>query len=705
MTLPELNNKAFVWVTAFGTLLLAVALIWMFWGNDVPVVPDEIGYLSIARYIVTGEAFNVSITPSYRFGQAILLLPATIFGTTAFDTYKIGVALSCIMMALVPVALLGIAYRLGAALSWKTVASAFLVAIFPTYFYQASVVWPETSFRLFFLISVYLVASAWATRQALLWFLATASIVWLYALHPRALGLLPVMLALLASAYGREKLTRSTALISLGVLIGGALAVNNIQEYFVAVLWSAAGGDGHQIRMLLNRLQDGDGIARLIIASLGQIWSLAASSFGLYFIGLAYGVQLVCRQIHTRPLLVFAFWSSFAVFAASVMQMVQFSRIDHVIYSRYNDGASTLFVWLGVLFIMDLKFESRKSAWAAASFLASSVILLIISPSLSVASVVTPNIPTLIWIHYIIPFQSISLLQIVAVGSFVTLAVGLFISVAPRWLATIGLITVVGAVDFAVLRSTEAAYLGRRNLIVNNLAAFEQIKGNLYWDVSAKSNDHILFDQYVGIEKPLPWSDISKIDIPDGAAAIVRGNLRKNGYTCVAKLPYGADLLVRGTGHAGCGGMDIPPVPLSRSTPLYFSALNNVRGTGWSQVEQWGRWTNDAHASLYYELSEATGGRVIEFDVQAYLGGNPSRQRVLVRINDAPAPDWIFTAEANRQIKKIEIPDGAKELKIEFDLPDARSPQQAGQSADNRLLGIGVSAVCLTEAGKTCLGK
>ncbi|MGB3865114.1 MAG: hypothetical protein WBA29_05740 [Xanthobacteraceae bacterium] len=150
---------------------------------------------------------------------------------------------------------------------------------------------------------------------------------------------------------------------------------------------------------------------------------------------------------------------------------------------------------------------------------------------------------------------------------------------------------------------------------------------------------------------------------------------------------------------------DVGGIQLVSHTSLHFSERGSSCGTGWSDVESWGRWTDGPRANLYYALSRPAAGSVLEFDVQSYLGGEPSRQRVKLHVNDTPMPDWIFTAEANRQIKKIKIPDGAKELKIELDFPDARSPLQANQSRDSRLLGIGVSAACLTEAGKTCLGK
>lgn len=144
-------------------------------------------------------------------------------------------------------------------------------------------------------------------------------------------------------------------------------------------------------------------------------------------------------------------------------------------------------------------------------------------------------------------------------------------------------------------------------------------------------------------------------------------------------------------------------VHLNLDTPMLFSSPESVCGTGWSDVEHWGRWTDGGRASLHYALDELPNEGALEISVQSYVLGDPPGQRVAVRANSEAQPDWVFTVEAPRKIVRIPVPNGITKVEIEFEFPEARSPQQAGQSADSRQLGIGIVAVCLTHLDSVCL--
>lgn len=171
----------------------------------------------------------------------------------------------------------------------------------------------------------------------------------------------------------------------------------------------------------------------------------------------------------------------------------------------------------------------------------------------------------------------------------------------------------------------------------------------------------------------------------------------------LAAMPADARRMLISADECPSGPQGTPRVRLTAGAPLSFSDRNNLCGEGWSHVEAWGRWTDGGHAGLNYELAKPADGQVLEFASRAYVAGSPPTQRVGVRINGRDAPEWVFTPDNARQITHIAIPDGATEIRVEFAFSDARSPKQAGQSEDARVLGIGVSAVCLTPAGKACL--
>lgn len=50
----------------------------------------------------------------------------------------------------------------------------------------------------------------------------------------------------------------------------------------------------------------------------------------------------------------------------------------------------------------------------------------------------------------------------------------------------------------------------------------------------------------------MPWSDIAQEDINQGDATIVDADMKRDGYTCVARLPNNAKLLKRAPGPDGC---------------------------------------------------------------------------------------------------------------------------------------------------------
>lgn len=689
-----------------ATTIFSGVLIWLFQGHDGPIVPDEIGYLAIANYILNSEILNVSAIPTYRFGQAILLLPSFAFGDSQAEAYRIGSAISCIQAALVPIVLIGIAWKLGFEISKRAVIAAFVVTLFPNYFYHASLVWPEASFRLFFLAAIYFVAWAWESKQSKLWVLASLVVVWLYALHPRSLGVVPVAAVLVFVACSRGGVNKIVAGLSISILMAGVLLVNHFQQHFVDILWPGKGSDVSVIRTLIAMIFSGETILRVLSVSSGQAWALIVSSFGLYVVGLIYSAQLVISQPSLRPPIIFALGASAAIFIASVVQMAAYlTRIDHVIYGRYNDGANIFFVWLGLLYVLEAKPLRQVAYLVVGLAVGFGALTALFSSGFPVATIIDPNVASLIWVGRLIHFSEITLDELLFIGTLSTSAFIVSLWLMPSKTRVALVIAAISVCSYYAYYAKEGWHRGRGSMVEANASSYLPYLGSLYWDISARYNDNVVFDQYMAVEDPIPWSDISVSHIPYGSATIVASDLKVHGYSCAAQLSHGLVLLVRGPAPTHCGGMETPPVQLAFSAPLQLGGADAVRGVGWSRGEPWGRWTEARIASLHFILPEMVRDVVLEIDVMAYLGGELPRQRVAVRVNSQAQPDWVFTREIPRQIARIPVPDGATELEIEFEMPDARSPRQAGESDDGRKLGIGVSAVCLTHTDETCLAN
>jgi hypothetical protein len=142
---------------------------------------------------------------------------------------------------------------------------------------------------------------------------------------------------------------------------------------------------------------------------------------------------------------------------------------------------------------------------------------------------------------------------------------------------------------------------------------------------------------------------------------------------------------------------------LMQGVPLPFSKADSVCGSGWSHPESWGRWTDGRTAELHFALPELNGVYELEFSTRGYIAGSLKEQRIGIRVNGKALPDWVYTPSSAIQLQKVEVPQGARSVDIEFSIPDALSPKQAGQSADGRLLGLGISAVCFAADKAVCL--
>jgi hypothetical protein len=100
-------------------------------GMETPITPDEAGYLSTAKFLVTGEGMNLSWIADYRFGQSILLAPAFLITDSPIEIYQLGLYLSCLATAFVPATLLAIARRLEIQLTWEVLLASCVVAVLP----------------------------------------------------------------------------------------------------------------------------------------------------------------------------------------------------------------------------------------------------------------------------------------------------------------------------------------------------------------------------------------------------------------------------------------------------------------------------------------------------------------------------------------------------------------------------------------------
>jgi hypothetical protein len=123
--------------------------------------------------------------------------------------------------------------------------------------------------------------------------------------------------------------------------------------------------------------------------------------------------------------------------------------------------------------------------------------------------------------------------------------------------------------------------------------------------------------------------------------------------------------------------------------------------TGWSASEPDGRWTVGPVARVSIPLPSGHAPSIhVSMDFLAFVNKQHPQQRINVRIGDQNIAQWTID-KAERQVRTFDIPVahlGANEqsLTVDFELPDAASPEELAISADTRKLAIKVKSLKIT---------
>jgi hypothetical protein len=113
---------------------------------------------------------------------------------------------------------------------------------------------------------------------------------------------------------------------------------------------------------------------------------------------------------------------------------------------------------------------------------------------------------------------------------------------------------------------------------------------------------------------------------------------------------------------------------------------------GWHDAEPWGRWTDGATASLRLTVAEpATEPLRLELD----LIPSPTGAALSITIEDVPFPAIDPVQGSNAWDIPLATTQGKRGILLTLHVAGTVCPAQAGGSADERILGIGVSGVRL----------
>jgi hypothetical protein len=370
----------------------------------------------------------------------------------------------------------------------------------------------------------------------------------LYATHPKALLLLvtaPAMLIALRLLRVFGTRTVVLVLVPFGALTAGAMLA---MEALHGRLWHEGGYS--TAGALLSRLLRPEALLTGLTVVLGQLWYQLAASLGLIALGAwfvlrqAWGREAAAVRLATGYLLVVGL----AVGLASVGQMLDPQRIDHVAYGRYVDGTSLPVVWVGLCWLL---FGKRGEGQVAAGLVGISVILagglvLAVLPTLAGLEPAHPeNVAGIGWIFRTgsTPLQFFGITSVlVAAGAGLLLVLSRTGRLAVAGVFAIGASVVISA----YMASQSRVQL---ELLSADAAAIRQAAVKpLYWTDGVR--DHKLWSYHLQYALSTSFIDAGE-DLPAGAG-LISTEPAMDGLVCAAALSDGLYLLANPPQASGC---------------------------------------------------------------------------------------------------------------------------------------------------------
>lgn len=387
-------------IAAASTLSVFAVMLFLLRSQLAPTVsPDEAGFLSIAMYFAGKPFIEMSAAPFYGFVSGALYAPAFVMFDNPAAIYRaIMVANSMLVAACVPL-LLAITRESGFRPSWLTPIAAAVISLWPSYTYTAGMAWSEATFRVVFLLTT-LVALRFTERRTLSTALALAICATLtYATHARGLPVVGVAFVLFFVMWWRGLISSWVAVSGAALLIASFVAVHELNGHLIETIW--ASGKGPDRHYLLEHLVAAafDFPKTMMAANVivGHIWYQIASTVSVVIFGVYFLVKRCLGSEERLYSSAFVLLCVAGVGAASVVQMIDPLRLDHMLYGRYVDGATIVIFWFGVLAITKNQLTRMDALIAAliAAIAVAAALFLFIQSSLvqNLADAQPQNVP------------------------------------------------------------------------------------------------------------------------------------------------------------------------------------------------------------------------------------------------------------------------------------------------------------------------
>jgi hypothetical protein len=382
-----------------------------------------------------------------------------------------------------------------------------------------------------------------------------------FAVHPRALAMLPLAVAFLAALACIGRLRWTAAVVAALVIVMGYASVRAANDHLGMALWGTGVSDGDRLATFWNRVASLDGVWRFALRLLGHAWYQLSASFGLVAIGAAAAIGAFCndRDAGRRCALAFAGAAMLGVAAASAAQLVDARRLDHIVYGRYLDGVTIILLWLGARSLLEDEKQDVKR-WPvlalAGIFLAVGALLDQLYTDASLMPLGNANTagiyPLLLAVSKLLPDPPEALFLGVSAGAAAAVAVLAMVRrSAPVTLLVLAVY--VCAADVVIARAMWHSTARERERLAAAAQVYEAAgDAVIHADRSARSRD-TLIDQYMLHTEPFVWVSVRGDVLADGAFVVLRPPAQNSVVgACVGRFDDGRLLYRNGTPGPAC---------------------------------------------------------------------------------------------------------------------------------------------------------
>ena len=332
--------------------------------------PDEFGYWSYAAKALGYDwSAIVSLGSYYSYGYSLILFPILKIFKSGVMAYRVAITVNFVLLGVDALVLNRILGKLaGTNAKWKDCIPFFTgIALFypPVLFYAKTSMVETVLMSMFLLIMFFLYHYLENNRLSTLAVLLIIT-VYIHFLHMRAVGIAIAVLLTIVVYFIRN--SKKAKHVILALLIGTVLVLIGfgMKTWLQTMMYGGAAAETIHINdyagqlVKIRHIFSKEGMTDFICGLCGKILYLGLASFGLVYFGIIKclrEIKIYFRDKKETTKLIYLFFllSLVGEILINAIYNIYPTRVDSVVYGRYDEFVLPVFMALGVMEVLDCK--------------------------------------------------------------------------------------------------------------------------------------------------------------------------------------------------------------------------------------------------------------------------------------------------------------------------------------------------------------